>query len=98
MYLSQGDMITLIKSTFLNFSTYFMYPSPYGCCKPYREVSMRFLMGVLGKEFKFHFVSWSKVCSSISNGGLGVWNLLMFNRGLLRKWLWRYVYETKAWC
>jgi hypothetical protein len=30
-----------------------------------------FLWGGLGEEFKYHLVSWSKVCSPISKGGLG---------------------------
>jgi len=51
----------------------------------------------LGKEFKYHLVSWSKVCSLISEGGLGLGNLLMFNRALLGKRLWRYALERKAW-
>lgn len=47
----------------------------------------------MGEEFKFHLVNWAKVCFLISNGGVGVLNLLMFNSALLRKWLWRYTYE-----
>jgi hypothetical protein len=39
------------------------------------------------EEFKFHLVSWSKVCSLIFMGGLGVQNLLLFNCALLEKWL-----------
>jgi hypothetical protein len=50
----------------------------------------------MGEEGKFHLVSWFKVCSSISEGGLGVRNLLMFNRILMGKWLWRYAHEREA--
>jgi hypothetical protein len=49
----------------------------------------------IGEEFKFHPPSWSKVCSPIFERGLGVWNLLMFNCALRRKWLWRYVHERR---
>jgi hypothetical protein len=52
-----------------------------------------FLWVGIGEEFKFHLVSWSKVCSPISEGGLGIQNLRMFNHALLRKWLWCYVHE-----
>jgi hypothetical protein len=42
-----------------------------------------FLWGGLGEEFKYHLLSWSKVCSPISEGGLGIQNLRFFNRTLL---------------
>jgi hypothetical protein len=61
--------------------------------KLYRD----FLWGGIGEEFKFHLVSWAKVCSPISEGGLGIRNLRTFNRALLGKWLWRYVHEREAW-
>jgi hypothetical protein len=48
-----------------------------------------FSWGGLGKEFKYHSVNWSKVCILISEGGLGIRNLMMFNRTPLGKWLWR---------
>jgi hypothetical protein len=50
----------------------------------------------MGEEFKFHLGSWSKVCTPVSEGGLGIRNLLMFNRGLLGKWLWGYGIERDA--
>lgn len=37
----------------------------------------------IGDEFKIHFVSWSKICSPMSYGGLGVRNLVQFNCALL---------------
>jgi hypothetical protein len=46
-----------------------------------------FLWGGIGEEFKYHLISWAKVCSPISVGGLGICNLRMFNRALLGKWL-----------
>jgi len=55
------------------------------------------LWGGIGEEFKYHLVSWSKVCSPISEGGLGIQNLRIFNKALLRKWLWRYAHEREAW-
>jgi len=33
-----------------------------------------FLWGALGEEFNYHLVSWFKVCSLLSKGGLGVSN------------------------
>jgi hypothetical protein len=55
------------------------------------------LWGGIGEEFKYHLVSWAKVCSPISEAGLGIRNLRMFNHALLGKWLWRYGFERDAW-
>jgi hypothetical protein len=54
-------------------------------------------MGGLGEEFKYHLVSWSIVCSTISERGLGIHNLRLSNQALLGKWLWGYVNEIDAW-
>jgi hypothetical protein len=51
----------------------------------------------MGEEFKYHLVSWLKVCTRISKVGLGVKNLLMFNCALLGKWLWQFGIERDAW-
>jgi hypothetical protein len=90
LYLSKGGRVTLIKSSLSNLPTYLLslFPIPY---------SLQFLWGGIGEEFKFHLVNWSKVCSPISNGGLGIRNLRIFNKALLGKWLWRYAHERKAW-
>jgi hypothetical protein len=50
-----------------------------------------FLWGRTGEEFKYHPISWSKVCTPIFEGGLVIWNLRMFNYAILGKWLWCYV-------
>jgi hypothetical protein len=42
-------------------------------------------------------VRWSKVCTPISEGGLGIRNLPRLNHALLGKWLWRYGVEREAW-
>ena len=43
-------------------------------------------------------VSWSKVCTPIAQGDLGVRDLTVFNKALLGKWLWRFgVEDSKFW-
>jgi hypothetical protein len=65
--------------------------------KHIEKLKRNFLWGGLGEEFKFHLVKWKKVCTPIKEGGLGIRNLLVFNRALLGKWLWRYGIERDAW-
>jgi hypothetical protein len=99
MYLSKGGRITLIKSTLSNLPTYLLslFLIPVSVANRIEKLYRDFLWGGIGDEFKFHLVNWSKVCSPISEGGLGIRNLRTFNRALLGKWLWRYVHEREAW-
>ena len=34
----------------------------------------------MGDEFKYQMVGWRKVCEPIQNGGLGIWDLVLFNQ------------------
>jgi hypothetical protein len=99
MYLSKGGRITLIKSTLSNLPTYLLslFLIPASVANRIEKLYRDFLWGGLGNEFKFHLVNWSKVCSPISEGGLGIRNLRTFNKALLGKWLWRYAHEREAW-
>jgi hypothetical protein len=64
--------------------------------KRIEKLQRDFLWGGLNEEFKYHLVNWDKVCSPISEGGLGIRNLRVFNQALLGKWLWHYVHEREA--
>lgn len=52
--------------------------------------------GGRGDEFKFHLVNYKSFYAPISNCGLGIKNLLLFNKVLLGKWLWQYEGEHNA--
>jgi hypothetical protein len=98
IYLSKGGRLTLIKSTLSNLPTYYMslFPLPVGVANRLERLQRDFLWGGIGDEFKFHLVNWERICRSIKSGGLGVRNLLQFNRALLGKWLWRYAMDREA--
>jgi hypothetical protein len=98
MYLSKGGRVTLIKSTLSNLPTYFLslFPIPSSVVSRIEKLHRDFLWGGIGEEFKYHLVSWSTVCSPISEGGLGIRNLRIFNQALLGKWLWRFAHEREA--
>jgi hypothetical protein len=99
LYLSKGGRVTLIKSTLSNIPTYYLslIPIPASLATRIEKLQQDFLWGGLGEEFKYHLVSWVKVCTPILEGGLGIRNLVLFNRALLGKWLWRFGMERDAW-
>jgi hypothetical protein len=68
MYLSKGERVTMIKSTLSNLPTYLLslFPLLAGVANRIKKLHRDFLWGGIGKEFKYHLVSWSKVCSPIS--------------------------------
>jgi hypothetical protein len=52
----------------------------------------------LGDTHSYHLVAWSKVCSPIAHGGLGIRPIHLFNRAFLGKWLRRFGREdTRLW-
>jgi hypothetical protein len=87
--------LTLIKSTLSNLPTYYMslFPIPVRVANRLERLQRDFLWGDIGDEFKFHLVNWERICSPLKLGGLGIRNLLQFNRTLLGKWLWQYAMD-----
>jgi len=100
MYLSKGGRVTLIKSTLFNLLTYFLslFPIPFNVASCIEKLHRDFLWEGVGEEFKYHLVSWSTICSPISQGGLGIRNLRIINKALLGKWLWHYLHERERLC
>jgi len=84
LYPSKGGGVNLIKSTLANLPTYFLslFPLPASVGARIEKLQQDFLWEGISDEFKYHLVSWSNVCTSISEGGLGIKNLVMFNRAL----------------
>jgi hypothetical protein len=67
-----------------------------GVANRLEKLQRDFLWGGFGDEFKFHLVNWHTICSSKVSGGLGVRNMIKFNRALMGKWLWRFALEMDA--
>jgi hypothetical protein len=94
LYLSKAGKVTLIKSILSNLPKYLsLFPIPVSVANWTEKLQRDFLWGVLGKEFKNHLVGWVKVCTLISEEGLGIKTLRVFNCALLGQWLWDW-----EWC
>ena len=52
-------------------------------------------MGSLGDEFKILWLI-GRLCEPMQSGGLGVWNLMLFDKVLFGKWLWRDVTKKQS--
>jgi hypothetical protein len=96
--LSKGGRVTLIKSTLSNLLTYYLslFPVPVSVANRIEKIQRDFLWGGMGDEPKMHLVNWDQVCRPIRAGGLGIRNVLKFNKALFGKWLWRYATESEA--
>uniref|UniRef100_A0A2N9HQT2 Reverse transcriptase domain-containing protein n=1 Tax=Fagus sylvatica TaxID=28930 RepID=A0A2N9HQT2_FAGSY len=100
LYLSKGGRLTLLKSTLASLPTYFLslFTIPVSVARRIEKLQRNFLWGGMGDIQKYHLVSWDQICSPIPYGGLGVKNLILFNKALLGKWLWRFgAEESHLW-
>ena len=96
-YISKGGRITLIKSTLASMPIYQMsiFRIPKIVAKRIEKVQRDFLWGGGNLEGKIHVVKWDVVCTDKNKGGLGLRKIVMLNRALLGKWIWKYACEKK---
>jgi hypothetical protein len=83
--------------------TYFLslFTTPVSVANRLERLQRNFLWGGFGEESKHHLVGWDIVCSPIKFSGLGVRNLVAFNKALLGKWLWCFGWRRLVfgdWC
>ncbi|CAN0838702.1 LINE-1 retrotransposable element ORF2 protein [Linum grandiflorum] len=98
-HLSFGGRLTLIKSVLTNLPVYFlsMFRAPAAVIKDFEKIQRNFLWSGHAETRKFHLVSWDRVKTPISRGGLGILDISCLNKALLSKWLWRFGTEQAAW-
>ena len=62
---------------------------PKTIAKRLEKVQRDFLWGGGNLERKAHLVNWEVVCADKNKGGLGLRKLVLLNKALLGKWIWR---------
>ncbi|KAK7255667.1 hypothetical protein RIF29_29084 [Crotalaria pallida] len=86
-HLSLGARITLINSVLSSLPVYYL--SFFSLSKKVNDILIKlqrnFLWGGCEDRRKICWVKWDSVCQSRENGGLGIKNLIVFNKALLSK-------------
>lgn len=73
-----------------------LFPIPVGVANRLETSQRELFWGGLGEEKKFQPVNWNLICNPILSGGLGFNKLVVFNKELFGKWLWRYMKERDS--
>jgi hypothetical protein len=100
LYLSKGGRLTLLKSTLSSLPTYYLslFTILVSVTNRIERIQRNFLWGSYGDGVNHHLVNWDIVCSPIRYGGLGIRKIVVFNKALLGKWMWRFgIEDSKLW-
>ncbi|GKB82705.1 RNA-directed DNA polymerase, eukaryota, reverse transcriptase zinc-binding domain protein [Tanacetum coccineum] len=98
--LSIGGRLTLVKSVLGSMPIFHMslFKVPSGTLRLLESIRGNFFNGHDFSSKKISWVQWDKVLAHKVNGGLGVSSLYALNRGLLFKWVWRFLaHESTLW-
>nr|GFA65740.1 RNA-directed DNA polymerase, eukaryota, reverse transcriptase zinc-binding domain protein [Tanacetum cinerariifolium] len=75
-----------------------LFKVPSGTLRLLESIRGKFFTGHDFSSKKVSWVQWDKVLAPKVNGGLGVFSLYALNRGLLFKWVWRFLaHESSLW-
>ena len=91
-YISKGGRITLIKSMLANMPLYqlSLFRMPKIVARRLEKLQRDFLWGGGNMERKTHLINWELVCAGKEKGGFGLRKLVLLNKALLGKWVWRF--------
>ncbi|GJX54267.1 hypothetical protein Tco_0282636 [Tanacetum coccineum] len=96
--ISIGGRLTLLKSVLGSTPIFHMsiYKVPMAVLRTMEGIRARFFNGADNKVRKSSWVSWNQVMASKDAGGLGVASLFALNRGLMFKWVWRFITQKNS--
>ncbi|RVW15156.1 putative ribonuclease H protein [Vitis vinifera] len=70
-----------------------LFRMPKSVARRLDKVQRDFLWGGGSEERKAHLIKWEAICEDKSKGGLGLRKLVLLNKALLGKWIWRFAYD-----
>ena len=73
----------------------FLFHMPKLVARRLEKLQRDFLWGGGNLERKVHLVNWEVVCADKENGELGLRKLVLLNKALLGKWLWRFACDKE---
>ncbi|GJY65491.1 RNA-directed DNA polymerase, eukaryota [Tanacetum coccineum] len=96
--LSIGGRLTLVKSVLGSMPIFHMslFKVPSGILHTLESIRSYFFNGHEVSSKKASWVNWNKVIAPKEKGGLGVSSLYALNRGLLFKWVWRFLTQGSS--
>ncbi|KAL5543390.1 hypothetical protein UlMin_007174 [Ulmus minor] len=97
-FLSKGGRLTLIQSVLSSIPTYYMslFKLPRVVAASLEKMMREFLWDRDSTGKARSLVRWKTVCKPKELGGLGIGNLILRNKALLGKWLWRFPLEQHS--
>ena len=72
-----------------------LFRMPKSVARRLEKLQRDFLWEGGNLERKVHLVNWEVVCAEKEKGGLGLRKLVLLNKALLGKWIWRFACEKE---
>ncbi|GJU82243.1 RNA-directed DNA polymerase, eukaryota, reverse transcriptase zinc-binding domain protein [Tanacetum coccineum] len=96
--LSIGGRLTLVKSVLGSMPIFHMsmFKVPSGILRILESIRCHFFNGHDMSSKKVSWVQWNKVLAPKDKGGLGISSLYALNRGLMFKWVWRFLSQDSS--